>query len=89
MENKETMIEKKTWILSVHRMKVNYERVIELNNELRVNVDEQQDDTKHLKEQCDLDDDDEVQEITASITPSKRKPQCVWHVILHLQLKIG
>ena len=31
-------------------MKVNYERVIEVNNELKVNVEEQQDDLKHLKE---------------------------------------
>ena len=35
-------------------MKVNYERAIKVNNELKVNVDEQQDDIKHLKEQCDI-----------------------------------
>ena len=30
-------------------MKVIYERAIELNNELKVNFDEQQSDIKHLK----------------------------------------
>ena len=28
-----------------------------MNNELKFNVDEQQDDIKHLKEQCDKDND--------------------------------
>ena len=27
-----------------------------MNNEFKVNVDEQQDDIKHLKEYCDIDD---------------------------------
>ena len=43
------------------------------NNEPKLNVDEQQDDIKHLKEQFDLDNEDEVQEITAAITPMKKK----------------
>ena len=30
-------------------MKVNYKRAIEVNNELKVNVEEQQDDIKHLR----------------------------------------
>ena len=33
-------------------MKVNYEKTIEVNNQLKVNVDEQQNDIKDLKEQC-------------------------------------
>ena len=41
-------------------MKVNYEKAIEVNNELKLNVDEQQDDIKYLKEQCDLDDEDNL-----------------------------
>ena len=33
---------------------------------------------KHLKSQCDIDNDDEVEEITAAITPmKKKKPVCV------------
>ena len=36
-----------------------------LNNECKLNVDKQQDDIKHLKEQCDIDNKDYVQEITA------------------------
>ena len=42
-----------------------------------LNVDEQQDDITHLKEQCDIEDEDEVQEITASITPMQKKIMCV------------
>ena len=50
-----------------------------MNNELKINVDKQQDDIKDLKEQCDMDDEDEVQEITdASNTPMKENlPVCV------------
>ena len=40
-----------------------------MNNELNVNVYEQQDNIKHLKESCDIDNEDEVQKITAAITP--------------------
>ena len=59
-------------------MKVNYEKAIEVNNELKLNVDKQQDDVKDLKEQCDIDDEDEVQEIKAASTPMKKnKPVCV------------
>ena len=55
---------------------MNYEKAIKVNNELKLNVDEQQDDIKHLKEQNDIDNEDEVKEITAAITPMK-KGQCV------------
>ena len=43
---------------------------MEVNNEFRLNVDEQQDD-KTFKVKSDIDDSDEVQEITASRTPMK------------------
>ena len=56
-------------------MKVNNEKAIVVNNEFKLNIDKHQDDIKHLKEQCD---EDEVQEITAAITPMKKnKPVCV------------
>ena len=38
-------------------MKVNYEKAIEVNNDLKLNIDELQDDIKHLKEQCDIYDE--------------------------------
>ena len=41
-------------------MKNNYEKTIEVNNQLKVNVDEQQND---IKDQCNRDDKDKVQEI--------------------------
>ena len=47
-----------------------------MNNELKLNVDEQQDDIKHLKGQCDIDVEDEVQEITAAINPMKKACLC-------------
>ena len=59
-------------------MKVNYEKAIEVNDELKLNVYEEQDDINHLKEQCDIDDEDEFQEITAARTPmDNNKPVCV------------
>ena len=49
-----------------------------MNNEFKLNVDKQQDDIKPLKEQCDIGDEDEDQEITAASTPTKKiKPVCV------------
>ena len=42
------------------------------------NVDDQQVDMKHLKEQCNLDDEDKVQKTTVSRTPMKKsKYVCV------------
>ena len=53
-------------------MKVNDEMAIELNNELKLNVAEQ------LQEECDIYDEDEVQEITAArILMKKNRPVCV------------
>ena len=58
-------------------MKESSEKAIEVNNEPRVNVDEQQDD-KTFKVKSDIDDSDEVQEITAARTPMKKnEPVCV------------
>ena len=58
-------------------MKVIYERAIEINNDLKFNVDEQQDDIKHLKEECDMGDEDKNQEISAARNPMKKNIGCV------------
>ena len=59
-------------------MKGNYEKTIEVNNQLKVNVDEQQDDIKDLRVQCNKDDKDKVQEISGAGTPMKKnKTVCV------------
>ena len=47
-----------------------------MQNELRLNVDEQQDDKK-LKVKSAIDNSDEVQEITAAKTPMNNRPVCV------------
>ena len=52
-----------------------------VNNKLKVNVDKQQDDIKHLKEQSEIDYKDEIQEITAAITLMKKEKYCVLHVL--------
>ena len=51
-------------------MKESSEKAMEVNNELRLNVDEQQDD-KTLKVQSGIADSYEVQETTAATTPKK------------------
>ena len=56
--------------MGVHSIKESTEKAMEVNNDVRVNVDEQQDD-KTLKVNSDIDDSDEVQEITAARTPMK------------------
>ena len=49
-----------------------------MNNQLKVNVDEQQDDIKDLREQCKKEDIDKVQEISGAGTPMKKnKSVCV------------
>ena len=53
-------------------MKVNYDKAIQMNNELKVNVNDQQVDMKHLKEQFDIDDEDKVQKTTVARTPMKK-----------------
>ena len=49
---------------------------IEVNNDLKFNVDKQQDDIKHLKEQCDKDDKDEFRKSQPIENPWKRKKAC-------------
>ena len=49
-----------------------------MNNQLKVNVDEQQDDIKDSREQCNNDDKDKVQEISGAGAPMKKnKYVCV------------
>ena len=58
-------------------MKESSEKAMEEHNELRLNIDELQDDKK-CKKKSDIDDADEVQEITAARTPMKKnKHVCV------------
>ena len=58
-------------------MKVNFDKAIQVNNELKVNVDDQQVDKKHLKEQCNIDDEDKIQKTTVARSPMKRVSLCV------------
>ena len=57
--------------ITVQSLKVIFEKANKLDNELKWKFDKQLDDIKHLKEQYD--NEKEVQEITAAITPRKRK----------------
>ena len=43
-----------------HCIKVIYKKAIEVNNNLKLNIDLQLDDINHLKEQYDIDNEDEV-----------------------------
>ena len=52
-------------------MKESSEKAMEINIALRLNVDEQQDD-KTFKVKLDIDDSDEVEEITATRTSMKK-----------------
>ena len=57
---------------------MNRTKAIGVNNELKLNVNKQQDDINNLKDKCDIDDEDEVQKITAASTPMKKnKSMCV------------
>ena len=47
-------------------MKVNYEKAIEENDELELKVEEQRHNIKQYLEQCDIEDEDKVQENTAA-----------------------
>ena len=58
-------------------MKGIQEKAIEVNNELKLIINKKQDNIKHFKEQCNIDDEDEVQETIAAITPIKKKTQCL------------
>ena len=60
MKNKEIMWEKKTWksTISIPQYESELWTAIVVNNNLKLNVDKQQDDIQHLKELCDIDDED-------------------------------
>ena len=59
-------------------MKGIYEKTIEVNSQPKVNVDEQHNDIKYLKEQCNKDDKDKIQEFLGPGTVMKKdKSVCV------------
>ena len=70
-------------------MKVNYEKTIEVINQLKVNVDEQQDDIKYLKEQCNKYDKDKVQETAGAGTPMKKNKYVCEKCNTNFKKKIG
>ena len=56
-----------------------------MNNEPKLNVEKHQNHIEHLKEQCDIDNEDEVQEITAAITHMKKKNKaCVCDMLSNI-----
>ena len=61
---------------------------MEANNELRINVDQQQDD-KRFKVKSDRDDSDEVQDITDARTPMKKHRPVYVTCKQTLALKMG
>ena len=52
---------------------MNYDKVIQVNNEFKVNVNDQQVDKKHFKEQCDIDDEDKGQQTTMKKNPHEKE----------------
>ena len=81
MKNKKIWREKKRKICSPQYQSELW-RAIEVNNELKVNVDEQQDDITLYKDQHDRDNEDEVHENCSFNNPQdKEKSLSVWHVI--------
>ena len=60
MEHKEIMRKNENKPKVFHNRKVIYENAFKVNNELKLIVEWQGDDIKHLKEQWDIDDIDEV-----------------------------
>ena len=52
---------------------MNYKTAIEVNYELKFNVNELQDDIKSLQKQCDFNYEDYVQENTADKIPTKKE----------------
>ena len=57
---------------AVHSKKVNFKKTMEVNNDLNFKVNEQHDAIIHLKEQCDI-VEDQVQKIPAARTPMKKR----------------
>ena len=59
-----------------------------MNNQLKVNVDEEQNDIKDLKEQCNKDDKDKNQIISDAGTPMKKNTyvcvKCNWNLYKEL-----
>ena len=58
-----------------HTMKVNNEKAIEVNSDIKLNVRWATCWHKNLKEKCEIDYEDEVQEITVASTPMNK----IWH----------
>ena len=58
-------------------MEVNNKKAVEVNSELKINADGQHLDMNYLKEKYEIDDDDEVEQITAAGTPMENTPVCV------------
>ena len=69
-------------------MKVISQKTIEVNKDLKLIVGEQQDDIRYFKEHCYIDDEDELQEITAPRNPMK-KYGCVCDMYLTFAIEIG
>ena len=74
--------------LIMNTMKMNYDKAIQVNNELKVNIDNLLVDMKHLKEQCDIDDEDKVQKTTVARTPMKKSKVCVCNMLSNICNKI-
>ena len=66
-----------------------YEKAIKVNNDFKLNVEECQDSIKHLKDQCDIYYEDEVQEITTPKNPIKKNKAVYLKCIQMLGMKIG
>ena len=62
-ENKELKKTMENQRKTVNKLKLNYEKSIEENNELKTKVDEQEDNIKHLEEQCGIDVEYEICEV--------------------------
>ena len=69
-------------------MKVIYDKTNEMNNQLKVNVDEQQNDIQDLKEKCNKDSNEKVQKIFGAGTPMKRVNLCLSHVTKNYRKQI-
>ena len=88
MEHKIITREKYLWKLGVHSMKESSEKAMEVNNEPRLNINEQQDD-KTFSVKSDIDGSDEVHEVTAARTPMKNNRPVRLTCVQTLALKNG
>ena len=71
-ENKEKKNRYETQQKAVDSMKFNYEMAIEENKELKLKVDKQQHNIKHLLEQCDVVDKEKFRILKLLEPPLKR-----------------